>query len=398
MVNPPPQAIEFALSPGQATNGVYDFTTTEHAKIYKAATAALQVVHDGTSKTLRPMLEELKLRAEEFNWDETILKIKDSTNAERSLIDQSRLLKVEEIKAAANVYINKPTRAAQDNSMAYRCVMASLSTEGHDHLIRSRHVYKIEGTISVTLLIKALIQMCEIETYFTSFMVRNEMSKLTTKLSELKYDINAFNEHVTTLEQQLLRNNETSDDLFIHVLNAYSSCEDQKFQSEVDARRRLYEGGDLPLELNGLLIFGKTQFDRLKQLDTYLKPSKEQEQIIALTAKLDQAHAAMKSKSTSRSSSTTSNRRHTVRPAWMTQAPAADEPQVKKVDGKTYYYCQEHQCWGFHKESDCRKRKKRLESSGTTAATASVSETPVTEQANSSLHASIAAVLQQANE
>ena len=46
----PPAAIVFACNPAQAITGLFDFTDTTGIKIYKAASAPLKMIFDGTSR------------------------------------------------------------------------------------------------------------------------------------------------------------------------------------------------------------------------------------------------------------------------------------------------------------------------------------------------------------
>ena len=45
---------------------------------------------------------------------------------------------------------------------------------------------------------------------------------------------------------------------------------------------------------------------------------------------------------------------------WKKIPPKQGEPKHKMCNNKVYYYCDEHQAWGRHKEEDCKEKKKRL--------------------------------------
>ena len=69
--------IVFALTPAQAVADLYDYSKAKDAKIYKTATDSLNTKHNGTIATLRPMLDELLMRAKDYNWNSLIM-IKDN--------------------------------------------------------------------------------------------------------------------------------------------------------------------------------------------------------------------------------------------------------------------------------------------------------------------------------
>ena len=62
--------MNFALTPGQATNAMIDYTTAEGTKLYKAATTKLSDdLYNCKAMTLRDMLSTFSDRAMEFGWE-----------------------------------------------------------------------------------------------------------------------------------------------------------------------------------------------------------------------------------------------------------------------------------------------------------------------------------------
>ena len=354
---PPPVApvpTVFALNPSKAVTDLYDYTTTKDAKLYASATATLTTKHDGTVTTLRIMLDELALRANEFGWGGLLL-IKDSDNVEHHLITGNRMLKMEDIIRATVGYVDRANRMAQDNHMMVTCILNSLTSKGAQALRDSQYSYLQGITPSAPILIKVLILDCEVENASTNFFIRERMTQLEDKIKALGYDVLTFNKHVQDLQRKLRQGGEESSDLFMHVMRAYLQCKDRDFVQDIKEHKRKFERGELALDLKTLMIAAQRSYQTLLQEGTYNKPTTEEEQILALTAQL----AGNKKKDSG----------HPVA-AWKLVAPV-DGKNVKTVSGKEWLYCDTHKKWGQHKLEDCFLKKKRDGTSTGTGHTAS---------------------------
>ncbi len=119
---PPAPAITFALTPGQATNTVIDYTTKEGQEMYKSATYPLYAKGEDhfscDSGGLKDFLELLGDRAFKYGWDNSILEIPEDPNF--PLINLQDLLKthgtisIENIREHVVTYNRTQTRGAQD--------------------------------------------------------------------------------------------------------------------------------------------------------------------------------------------------------------------------------------------------------------------------------------------
>ena len=365
----------FALNPAQAVQGLFDFTDTAGAKIYKAATSALNVVFSGTVTTLRPFLRELNRRSVEYGAQDLLNIPKIGTPGHtNSLITQSRLVSFEDIKAHANSFMGLQVRGTQLNHMFVNCLFNSMNSEGLRNLEQSGYCYQVNDEDCFPLMVKTMIQLCEVDTQATSFLVRHDMAKLTPKIQELKYDIKEFNMHVNNLIERLETAGETSQDLFIQVFNAYKVCPDEDFQQELKAQARLYKEGKINRSTGDLMAWGLQIFIELMEADTYGKPSKSDQEIMALTAKLEETNEnnnklkkqltqitqGQGEKREKRGDKKGKKDKKSDLPNWAipTNEQSAGPKQHK---GKDFFYCFEHKKWGRHKTDDCQVRKARLE-------------------------------------
>ena len=355
----------FSLTPALPVDEIYDFTSAAHSKVFSKATAPLKISHDGSAKTLRPFLNEVARRAEEFNMD-YLLSV-DDEGTEIHIIKESRLISMETIRATATTYMPQQNRESQDNFMLQKCMFDSLTPEGLQKLNDSIFDYKIEGYTCAPMLIKAFIKMCEVENSSTEFYVRQQMTELKDKMKEVNYNIREFNNHVTHLKSVLGRGGNTSDDLFMHVMLAYLTVKDKDFTDDIKSLKRKKERGERECSVEELLEYGHNAWLPLSTHGTYNKPTDEEQQIIALTAKLEQVAeeragldkklSAFASRHTGKNATGGKFKGKRSDPKWMLQPPTNGKLTMTFA-GEIWTWCPIHKKWGNHKEQDCRLKKK----------------------------------------
>ena len=118
-----------------------------------------------------------------------------------------------------------------------------------------------------------------------------------------------------------------------------------------------------------------------------MKPTKHEEEIIALRAQLEAMVATKKAArtrggggiantSTIINRSTGGKRTFRGKGSWRNITPKVGEPHSKTHEGDTWHYCTHHGYWAAHKSSECEMEKKRKASQtkqdGITAAMAEV--------------------------
>ena len=75
-------------------------------------------------------------------------------------------------------------------------------------------------------------------------------------------------------------------------------------------------------------------------------PTKENQEILALTAKIK----ALKEQFNSKAKGASQQEKQ----AWKKIEPKPEEVQTKQVGGKTFNWCVHHKAWCMHKSSECR--------------------------------------------
>ena len=138
------------------------------------------------------------------------------------------------IRAFEATYLGTQTRAAQDNEMAYKCWMSSLSKTGKDKVQIWEEEYTVNGTRSANLLFKVILRESHIETAATSASIRYQLSKLDEYISSVGQDITKFNAYVKLMVEGLNARGESSSDLLINLFKGYLACSDKEFVSYIN--------------------------------------------------------------------------------------------------------------------------------------------------------------------
>ena len=382
-----PPAVTFALNPAHAVTGMINYTESTGIKLYKAATYPLAILFDGTIKTLRPMLNLLERRVDEFNARHLVtIPVVPSTPAgaaatNRDLFTESRLCDLKSIKDHATTCMGTDDKNKQLNSMFATLMFNSMDAEGTMALENSGLDYKVNGSASFAIMVKGIIQLCEVDTFASSFLIREKMALLPQTIEEIKFDIRAFNMHANDLVTKLSLSGEKSDDLFLNVFNSYKKCPDEDFHSEFLAQARKYKDGTLVRNVDNLMSWGLQTYNELNEAQTYGKPTKADQEIIALTAQLQKAEKSNKNiqkqltqikKDRKKSSNKKDDdkkkkggdgKKKFAAPTW--PKPTGTESKgPRKFKDEDWYWCPDHDRWVKHPHDKCRIRLKREKENG----------------------------------
>jgi hypothetical protein len=393
-VNAPRPAGAFAITPGQANPGqTIDYSTSSGIKVWAEATESLPFKFSAEGKEVNAFCEQLMKRAENQGWDlagGNILNIPDSTNTNRNLIKKYGQLTTDNILTHAQGYIFAENRASQNNMQMYNCITNSLSKAGHLKILAEQDKYYVEDPNNANnkrpsgpLLFKLLMQKAVIDTRATASLLRKNLSSLDTHMSVVKSNIEEFNKYVKINYEGLKARGERCDDLMINLFKGYDCASDREFVRYIKQKKDDYNDG-ADMEPEQLMTLALNKYEDLVKDGQWNAKSAEQEQIVALTAKLDKLQDAnlklaktLRSGNQSRGSNRSNNSNKTDKSSdtrekhtnkkkpweWKKTPPKAGEPHSKfvKVKGKEleYHWCDEHPAWVRHKPADCELKKQR---------------------------------------
>ena len=215
--------------------------------------------------------------------------------------------------------------------------------------------------------LKALLMKCYVETNATDFYIRDRLSELPNKMTELKHDIGAFNDYVSEQVTDLAAGGGELTDLFVYLFKAYLVVKDRDFVEYMKRKKEAYDEGTLvsPTELMDLAL---TKYKQRTQANEWCTPTEEEKQIVALAAQLQQAKSTIanlkkgrQSRSDNKSSSTsrsdTDKDKDKADQSWKKQKPRPGQ-KTRKYKGETYTWCEHHKMWTNHDVDTCRAKKK----------------------------------------
>jgi hypothetical protein len=383
-------ATPFALTPAAAHSDVLDYTRREHTKIYDAATAPLEGdKFDGTPENLANFLARLREKANNFMWMDSICKIKVSDGPPatfRNLIDDYGNITLSQVRDNATPYVNQQVRSWQNSHQMKVCIFDSLTKDFQNRVNLDKEKWHIgaQAHADGACLLKVVISLSYPDTQATTSHIRTQLTKTDVKIKELNFDIIKFNDWAKEQLAALAARGETTTDLMVNLFKGYEAVPDKEFLTYIASKKSRYEEGK-PLTTDELMELAQNKYKNKKQAQTWNTPTEEQEQIIALEARIEslQAQNRALSKRNSNKVNNQGNRNNsrgsnkgrnsgkkqsnnqarndgdylnaTGKWSWLKVAPKQGDKTTKSHDGKTYHWCTHHARWCRHTSAECKK-------------------------------------------
>ena len=356
--------VVFALTPAKSINGLLDYSNDSHIKLYNKGTKPLSgELYDGEAEGLYQFLRDLKDRANEYGWTEGILLIdtnpQDPNANHQSFFENYGSITLQQLRESEEQYIDDQERQAQDTTMLYSCIMASLTREAKAKVNIWHEGYTIGNEKhSGVCLLKIIIREAHLDTNATVSSIRNKLSSLDT--------YGKFNQYVKLMVKSLRCRNKTASDLLNNLFKGYSAVPDEQFHSWYLRKLELYEEGT-NMTPDDLMLSAKAKYDTLVEKGVWKAPSTN-EKIIALETKMKESVKSLTKKisggkkptSTSpKKKSGGGDKKYDDHPkTW--PKPSKGEPNKRSYKGRTWYYCHEStggKCaglWRAHSPKECK--------------------------------------------
>ena len=145
------EEVNFALYPGQAVQGIIDYSTSEGIDFYYHATSKISnELFDATPEGLFGFIKDMEHRAHEFGWTTEYSGIFwiPSNYGE---------IKIEDLRRWEQSYLNEKVREAQDSVQAFHALRNSLSKRALNKLNIYEDQYVIDGVPSGPLFWKVIV-------------------------------------------------------------------------------------------------------------------------------------------------------------------------------------------------------------------------------------------------
>ena len=378
---PAPPAAAFQMSPAE-NNTILTFP--QDNKIYFKATKGLDTKFGGKADQVRTFLTLVECRARSFGWKESIMMIPDNTGTVRYLLKEYGRLTMENVKNHAAPYVAAQTRQAQNARMMYDFLEESLEEKFLAEVTLYEQEYVVTPTaggepiLNGPAFLKQIITQTYIDTRATVSHIRETLIDMHKMLKIKKEDITQFNLWVKNPVSLLAARGTEAHDLLTYLWKTYLQVKDKEFVRYIQDLKNQYEDNTTDLTSDQLMLYAENKYKSRVQAGTWAKPSKEQEDIVALTATVANLKEALneskanrklgksttnnknseggqeKGKNTKKNNTKSENSEHRI--PWYYQAPKSNEPKQKIINDKEYWWCPNHAengKWVRHKPEDC---------------------------------------------
>jgi hypothetical protein len=371
----PPAPPVFTLTPALANDAAafLDLTSADGAKHFRSAieplTAAPFDFNDPSD--LQVFLDLVLKKSQTYGWN-PILSI-PVTNADTAAASTHNILKEHGVLSMASVtahvstHYNLQTKQAQDSFMFCLCLLSSLSIEFLKVITAESEDCHLPAILAVDgpvpcgpLLLKIIISKAHVDSRATAMFIRDSLRDLDSKMVDLDSNVQSFNLCVKAQVKALSARGETSNDLFNNLLKGHKAADDSEFQDFIKRKRNEHEEG-ANVTVNSLMADAEAKFRTRVLNNEWAAPTKEQGQIIALTAQIEQ----LKSKTSPKPKQPIASgavvpgkppkRGKNPEWAWKDIMPKPGEPATKDFKGKHHHLgCKFHpNRWVCHAAEDC---------------------------------------------
>jgi hypothetical protein len=242
----------------------------------------------------------------------------------------------------------------------------------------NKELYMVNGMGAGVLFLKAIIMDVHHDLKGKASTIRQHLMDLPTYMAEIKYDIKAFNEHVTSQMAELDARGEQSTDLIEYLWRAYMVIPDSLFTKYISNKKDDHDEESHVFTPKELMRAALDKATLMKDQGVWLKAVPEGEKYIALMAKIEnleksklqlenrlkaaaparaKAKGAATAKPRGKPKGKPAEQGDRKLPEWKTKKTKDVITRKDDKSGKTttYYWCPHHGYYTVHKPADCSK-------------------------------------------
>ena len=384
----PPPAPVFTLAPALANTAAFlDLASSDGAKHFKGATEALNShpFDFEDDSDLQVFLDLVLTKSQVWGWNSIFnVPVTDAltgTTGNWNLLTHYGMIPVNSVRAHAMSYYATPSKRAQDSFMLCQCLLNSLTLDFLKTITADATIYHLPAIGAINgdvpagvLLLKLIISRAHVDSRATVSFIRTSLTKLDEKMIELDSDVVKFNIYVKAQVSTLAKRGQTTDDLLINLFKGYEKANDVEFQDLIRRKKNHYEEGR-DVNVSNLMVDTDMKYRARMLYNKWQAPTKEQEQIIALTARVEKLKSLKQpqkqSKPAASGTATKKHKKDNNKWAWKDTLPAAGEPTTKTFEGKEYHVnCPYHKDqWVCHPVAECFQNPANATAGGRAAAT-----------------------------
>ena len=280
------------------------------------------------------------------------------------------------IRLDSREYTTAQTRDAQNAAQLFVCLMNSLTEEATQVVTLDHSEYTVGTFQDRPLFLKHIISKSHIKANATVSTVRMRLDSLDKYMEKIDSNIKEFNHYVKEQLDALSARRHILDEkeLLFNIIKGYMAADDKDFRNYIMRKQQDYDEGD-DITPARLMELAENMYNKAQEQEKWRMQTDEQKRIVALTAKvegLEKSNKALKKKMKGKGrNSTESSTTHTTDetgkqskkdkkktvPKWKLIKPTDGKTTMTR-NGKTYYWCNNHNMWCVHKPSECNLNKK----------------------------------------
>jgi hypothetical protein len=258
--------------------------------------------------------------------------------------------------------------------MSCQCLLNSLSLDFLKTITSESATYHVPALLASNgavpagaLLLKLIISNAHVDSRATVTFIRNSLRKLDAKMIQLDSNVVEFNLYVKAQVLSLAQRGETTTDLLVNLFEGYKAADDVEFKDLLKRKENEYnEGKDVTVQ--NLMADMVAKYRSRVLHKEWSAPTKEQEQILALSAQVQQLKSVQKAPKQPKPAGVVPKKaKKDNKWAWKDVLPQAGEATTKDFEGKQYQHvnCPFHKDkWVCHTVDECSKNPRNAPTGG----------------------------------
>ena len=295
--NPPVNPINV---PAAAVNcptytGLLDWGRKEHTRIWEEGVKPTMDKYSMEPLSKSSFVLQTKLKAQDFElstkYGTGILDIQNGGEF-LSLLDHYGSLLINEVQAYVKSWIDRTSRASQDDEIVYEYVCKTLSNDALLQAFQKSDQFYVDMTggpqPSRVLFLKTVLDKSSLSSQAMVMKHKKELTQLPRLMENHKWNIPKFNEAVQAIELALTQYGSTAPDLLHQLMPAYLRCPEPKFRAYIKQKKNAYEDGSLVLSAKSLMDFAQSKYLTQRDQDDWNPgiDDNRKDSIFALKAKV----------------------------------------------------------------------------------------------------------------
>jgi hypothetical protein len=175
-----------------------------------------------------------------FGWNTLLTVPTAATPRGVNLLANYGQVTLAECTARAGIYLNTLDQTAQNSTMLYHFLYASLTKAALTNVNLCKDAYTLLGRPDGLCFLRVIISEAHLDTVGTVKSLRKQLAQLPTKLMELNGNIIEFHQHVNMIIGSLDSYGKHYPELIFHLFDAYEKVEDKQFSTYIMVTRFQY--------------------------------------------------------------------------------------------------------------------------------------------------------------